>query len=233
MKILPAIATIFAGLVLATTLHAHRVEGLLQASLVEILPSQVGVEVTLAPGIDVAPKIFALLDTNGDGGFSEIESVVWSELFMARQSVTVDGQSLPLNLKSIRTTPLAEMTNGHAEIVVYFTADLGRLARGPRTIVCANRYEPISCSFQSNGLVPRAPGVRISSHRRDDRQQEVILAAEFTDLAAPAPQTAQSSNIIPQHRAAVAIPWLISLSVAGAIVAAMVRRRQWSAKAEL
>ena len=222
MKIRPAIATIAIAITLAAPLHAHRLEGLVQASLVEVLPSQVGVEVTLVPGIDIAPKVIALLDVNGDGVFSDAESTAWSALLMAAQTVTVDGQSLPLTLQSVRTSPLAEMTGGHGEIVVHFTAGLGTPACGPRTIVCTNRYEPIPCTYQTNGLVPKAPSVRIGSHRRDERQQQLTLAANFTDLALPATHTA---NIVPQNRSAVTLLWLIGLSIAGAIVAAMVKRR--------
>ena len=42
----PTIAAIVVGLTLTlpTPLHAHRIEGLLQSSLVEVLPSHVGVE---------------------------------------------------------------------------------------------------------------------------------------------------------------------------------------------
>ena len=221
MKIRPAIATIAIAITLAAPLHAHRLEGLVQASLVEVLPSQVGVEVTLVPGIDIAPKVIALLDVNGDGVFSDAESTAWSALLMAAQTVTVDGQSLPLTLESVRTSPLVEMVGGHGEIVVHFTADLGTPARGPRTIVCTNRYEPIPCTYQTNGLVPKSPDVRLSLRGRDERQQEVTLAANFSDLAAPATHTA---NIIPQNHSAATIPWLMGLSVVGVIVAAMKRR---------
>ena len=158
-------------LAFAATLHAHRTAGLLLASLVEVLPSQVGVEVTFVVGIDIAPKVVALLDGNGDGVFSDAESGAWSARFMAAQSVAVNGKTLPLKLGGVRASPLAEMTGGHGEIVALFTADAGTLARGPRTIVCTNRYEPIPCTFQTNGLVPNAPGVRISSHRQDERQR--------------------------------------------------------------
>ena len=61
----------------------------------------------------------------------------------------------------------------------------------------------------------------------------LTLAAEFSDLAAAATPTAQPTNIIPQNRSAAAIPWLMGLSFAGAIVASVIKRRQWSAKAEL
>ena len=181
MKILASITALPVVLALATPVQAHRTEGLLQSSLVEVLPTQVGVEVTLVPGMDIAPKIVALLDHDHDGVISELESNAWSELFMAKQSVTVDGQSLPLKLQSVRASPLGEITNGHAQIVVHYTAELGQLVRGARTIVCANRYEPMPCAFQCNGLVPKAPGVRFTSHRRDERQRELTLAAEFID----------------------------------------------------
>ena len=195
-------------LAFAAPLHAHRVEGLLQNSLVEVLPSQVGVEVTLVPGIDIAPKIVALLDADGDGVFSESESAAWSARFMAAQSVTVDGQSLPLKLEGTRASPLAEMNSGHAEIIVHFTADFAALARSPRTIVCANRYEPIPCSYQTNGLVPKVPSVRLNLRGRDERQQEITLAAEFSKVAASATPAVHPANIIPQNRQTVIIATL-------------------------
>ena len=220
-------------LALAAPLHAHRVEGLLQNSLVEVLPSQVGVEVTLVPGIDIAPKIVALLDADGDGVFSESESAAWSARFMAAQSVTVDGQSLPLKLEGIRASPLAEMNSGHAEIIVHFTADIAALVRGPRTIVCANRYEPIPCSYQTNGLVPKTPGVRLNLCGRDERQQEITLAAEFPSGAAFSTPTMEPANALPQNRAATTVAWLAVLTTAAAVVASMLKRRRWCATAEL
>jgi hypothetical protein len=219
-----AVVTLMLDLLSATPAQAHRTEGLLQAALVELLPSQIGVEVTLVPGIDIAPKVVALLDANGDGVFSPSESDDWSGLFMAGQSVTVGGQSLPLTLQSVRASPLAEMTDGHASIRVHYTAELGDLARGSRTIVCANRYEPIPCSYQCNGLVPKAPGVRIHSHRRDERQRELTLAAEFLDLTVSMAQTAQEATRIPRLGLARTSLCLAGLSV---IAAALVR---WTRK---
>ena len=210
--------------------QAHRTHGLLQASLVEILPSQVGVEVTLVPGMDIAPKFKVLLDTDNDGIFSDSESANWSTLFMARQSVTVDGQSLPLTLQSVRASPMSEMNDGHASIVVHFTATLGEMSPGLHTIVCANRYEPIPGDYQSNGLVPKAPGVRITSHRRDQGQQELTLTAEFSASAAPVTEAAPSANVNSRPRSIVALLWLLGLS-AFAIVAGATRRRRSAANA--
>ena len=89
--------------------------------------------------------MIALLES--DGACSKVESIAWSGPFMIGQRVMVDGQYLPLTLANVRSGPLSEMTNGHAEIVVRVTADLGPLARDPRTITCVNTYKPIATKY--------------------------------------------------------------------------------------
>ena len=145
----------------------------------------------------------------------------------------MDGKSLSLKLNGIRTSPLTEFTSGHAEIVVNFAADFGSLARGPRTIVCANHYEPIPSTYQMNGLVPKSPGVRIGGHRRDERQRELTLATEFSDHAALETQSDPLENTLSRDPSAFAIRWLIGLSVVSTTVAAMVACVRRPAQAEL
>ena len=48
-------AFLAATFLMASSLQAHRTEGLQQSALVELLPDKVSVEVTLLFGIDVAP----------------------------------------------------------------------------------------------------------------------------------------------------------------------------------
>jgi hypothetical protein len=219
MKLSSTVIAIACAVHLAGPVWAHRTAGLLQSSLVEVLPSQVGVEVTLTPGMDIAPKMVALLDTDGDGVFSGIESAVWSEVFMVGQSMKVEGQLIPLQLQSVRTSPLGEMTNGHAEIVVHFTADLDPSTRGARTIVCANRYEPIPCTYQCNGLVPKAPGVHLSSHRRDSDERELTLSAEFSSPGGVENQLTPPLVRVSKLRLASATGWLVGICGIGALAA--------------
>jgi len=232
MKPIKTLAVVAAGLSLASTLHAHRLEGLIQSSLVEVEPSQIKVRVTLIPGMDIAPKIKALLDPNGDGEFSQTESKAWAEQFMARQWVTVDGQTLPLTVQNVRSSPLPELTEGHAEIDIDYTAELGKLAQGQRTIVCANRYEPIPCIYQCNGIVPKTPGVRIDNHRRDVGQQELTLAVDFSEAPAPATPTAPAQREMPRMPTAIAISLLMGVSGARAAVTAIAGRRSRSTKGQ-
>lgn len=225
MKPSKILAVVAVGLSVATALHAHRLEGLIQSSLVEVEPSQIKVRVTLIPGMDIAPKIKSLLDPNGDGEFSETESKAWAGQFMALQRVTVDGQTLPLTVQNVRSSPLPELAEGHAEIDIDYTAELGKLAHGQRTIVCANRYEPIRCIYQCNGLVPRSASVRINSHRRDVGQQELTLAVDFSEAPAQANPTAPAQGENPRKPPFIAISLLIGLSGAAVAVTAIAGRR--------
>lgn len=212
------------GLLSGTTANAHRLSGLLQASLVETLPEQVGVEVTLFPGMDIASKVFSLLDGNNDGVVSEAEKAAWSEVFMSKQAVSVDGRKLPLTLRSIRTSAPDEMADGHGEIVVCFTAELGSLASGARTVVCANHYKPLPCAYQSNGLVPKAPGIRVTGHRRDQHQQELSLDVSFGKSTTDATETVKPVASAGRDGSGGAILRWASFSVAGLVLAAILGR---------
>jgi hypothetical protein len=225
MNLPASIASVVLGLAFILPLRAHRTSGLLQASLVEILPAQVGVEVTLIPGSDVASTMAAMLDADGDGACSQVEAKAWSAQFLAKQSVTVDNQALPLRLQGVHALPLAEMTNGHAQITVLFTANFGELAPGPHTFVHANRYEPFASAYQCNGLVPKSPGVRVASHRRDDHQRELTLAAEFTSPVSIRTNVAQPPVAKPSERHLAALPWLLGLGIAGTLVGSLVHAR--------
>lgn len=226
------LAAIPLGLALSGSLLAHRVEGLLQASLVEVLPTQVGVEVTLVPGIDISTQMFRLLDSNADGTLSPAESAEWSKHFMARQQVLMDGRPLPLKLENLRTSPLSELGDGHAEIVVHFTAEIGPLARGPHSIRCINRYEPLPTSYQSNGLVPKAPGVSIANHQRDARQQELILSATFLPGDARETPSPRGANEVPASwmGQGPALPWLLAFNVTAAALAGITELRRRAGK---
>jgi hypothetical protein len=227
------LTTVVLGFALTSSLLAHRVEGLLQASLVELLPAQVGVEVTLIPGIDIAPKFVRLLDANSDGIVSAAESAEWSAQFMAGQQVLVDGHPLPLKLADLHMSPVSEMGDGHAEIVVHYTAELGALNRGSRVITCINRYEPISTAYQSHGLVPKAPGLTVLSHRRDERQQELTLNANFPSAAnreTPSPSSATEVQTS-WFGLGPALPWLLGLNLAGGALILLAEHRQRTGKA--
>lgn len=220
MKTLPVVASIVCGLTLALPLQAHRTAGLLQASLVEVLPTQVAVEVTLNPGTDIAPRMVALLDRDGDGSLSRTEGESWAAEFLKKQSVSIGGRSVPLVFQAVHATPLSEMASGHSLITVLYTATLGSLANGQQAIVCSNHYEPFESTYQCNGLVPKSSGVRIASHHRADAQRELTLNAEFPT---PTPAPTQTQGLPPQRLAS--LPWILGLSLTGMLAGTLLHHR--------
>lgn len=229
-RIRQATLGLLAGSLAALSAHAHRTSGLLQASLVDVQATRIEIEVTLLPGMDLASKVFALLDTDGDGRISESERSAWAREFLSRQSVTLDGRTLPITLQSVRTVPLLEMNQGHGEIVVQFEADPGPNVRGAHVLLCANRYEPVPCTYQSNGLVPKDQEVRINGHRRDELQRELTLDVAFGTNPAKAAPTASPSVPGSPGWFSVVVLCGVTLALGAAVALAGRRPRQGSGK---
>lgn len=209
------IAVWIAALVLNSPLHAHRTEGLLQSALVDVQAEQVEVQIKLQLGHDIAAAFAALLDADHDGSVSEKERADWSQSFLQAQSIRLDERALPLALTSMQASPIAEMTtanHGHAEVRVVFAGRTAPLSAGSHLVEHGNRYEPIPSTYQAHGIVPKAPGIHIASHRRDEREQTITLQVESSlpPAAVEPPHDAGSS----------AAAWwtLVAIGLAGGVV---------------
>jgi hypothetical protein len=176
------IAVWMAVLASAAPLHAHRTEGLLQSALIDVQTDRVDVQVTVQLGSDIAGRFTALLDTDQNGIVSEKEQSAWSKAFLREQIILLDGKALPLTAARTDASSLADITDashGHCQIRVHFSGEFATHPIGQHEIVHQNRYESIPSTYQTHGIVPKAPTVRITSHRRDEREQTIILQAEF------------------------------------------------------
>ena len=174
-----ALLPIALGIAFAQEAGAHRTTGMLQSTLVEILPDQVGLELTLLPGMDIAPGLQRLLDLDGDGQVSEVEKEAFGQWVQSGQEVSVNGRRLPVKVKEVRVPPLNELAGGHATMVVEMAVELKNLSGGTQTIRCLNRFAPMESSYQCDGLVPKSSEVQVVSHRREEGQQALVLVTEF------------------------------------------------------
>src|SRR5207302_11088010 len=81
-----------------TTASAHRIDEYLQAARLAIASDRVTLEMDLTPGVDVAPLIFSLINTNHDGSISEAEGRAYASRLLREIVLDLDGHPHRLSL---------------------------------------------------------------------------------------------------------------------------------------
>src|SRR5437879_1688317 len=79
-------------LALPVTARAHRLDEYLQATRLSLAPDHILLKIDLTPGVDVAPAIFALINTDRDGSISAAEGNVYAKRLLNDFIFEVDGQ---------------------------------------------------------------------------------------------------------------------------------------------
>src|SRR5438132_8629712 len=95
-KALFALTGIF--LIFAQSASAHRLDEYLQATRLSLASNQIGVEIDLTPGVDVAPMIFALINTDHDGRISASEGETYANQVVKEIVLELDGHRTKLAL---------------------------------------------------------------------------------------------------------------------------------------
>src|SRR5690242_16903274 len=81
-----------------SAVFAHRLDEYLQATLVTIEPGGVRLEINLSPGVAVAEKVLALMDSNHNGVISTNESAAYAELLKHELVARLDQRDVELKL---------------------------------------------------------------------------------------------------------------------------------------
>ena len=176
-KVTAAIRSIFLGLLTAFlalpfTGHAHRLDEYLQATLVNIQPSEITFQINLTPGVAVADKVLAKIDTDADGTISTNELIAYAG-FLKRQLVAqLDGHNLALNLTGSSIPEVAELRSGWGIIKIEFSATSVSLAPGPHKLVFKNRHLPGLSVYLINAAQPKSDRVRIVRQKRNSEQSK-------------------------------------------------------------
>src|SRR2546426_8970913 len=79
------------------SMPAHRLDEYLQATRLSIAENRIIVKLDLTPGVDIAPMIFALINTNRDGRISDGEGQAYSNQVLKDMVLEVDGKRLHLD----------------------------------------------------------------------------------------------------------------------------------------
>jgi hypothetical protein len=165
---------------LATSVHGHRLDEYLQATIVSVEIGRLHASMRLIPGVAVFPAVFASIDTNGDGIISEVEQRRYAERVLRELSLTIDGERLEPTLVSVRFPEVEQFKNGLGEIQIEFTAELP-LGGAARKIVLENHHQNAISAYLVNCLVPQDPNIHILAQNRNESQSLYLLHYEQTE----------------------------------------------------
>jgi hypothetical protein len=161
-------------LVLASPAFAHRVDEYLQATTISVEKDRVAVQLRLTPGIEVFPKVLALIDTDRDGAVAEPELRGYAQRLATELSLSVDGTRLPLRLVSSRMEALEALKDGRGTIELAFEATVQR-GGANRRLVLENHHARAMAEYLVNALVPRDPDIRLGAQQRSFDQSAYRL----------------------------------------------------------
>ena len=169
-------ALIACGLWLAcpTTAAAHRLDEYLQATRIALAPDDVRVEIDLTPGINVAPRVAPLIDSDGDGALSPSERRAYAELVVRLTALQFDGRPAPLVLVGSEYPSLDDMRTGVGTIRLTARATPAAASRGGHRLTYANVHQPEMSAYLVNALAP-PPGIHITRQQRDTWQRQLTL----------------------------------------------------------
>ncbi|PYP76603.1 MAG: hypothetical protein DMD35_18190 [Gemmatimonadetes bacterium] len=178
-----AVGTAALLLSVASPAFAHRTDEYLQATTIAVEKDRLAVQMRLAPGIEVFPRVLALIDADGDGAVTEGELRAYAQRLTNDLSLSVDGVRLPLRLVSSKMEALEALEDGRGTIQLAFDAAAPR-GSGGRRLVFENHHQRPMAEYLVNGLVPRDPAIRLGAQRRNYDQS--VYRLDYTQSGAVA-----------------------------------------------
>ncbi len=86
----------------ASAAGAHRVDEYLQATRLSVDTGRVDLEIDLTPGVAMASKVFAWIDTDGDGEISSAEGEAYGREMLRSVALKIDGRLAPVTLVEVQ-----------------------------------------------------------------------------------------------------------------------------------
>jgi hypothetical protein len=161
---------------LSAAVSAHVLDQYLQVAQLALAPDGVRVELRLIPGVQVAERVFALIDADGDGKISSAEGQAYARRVLQDVALEVDGQSAPLALAGVQFPSRHEMNEGIGAIRLDLAAEAALSAAGEHQLYFRNDHLPELGACLVNALVPTANEIRITGQARDPLQRELRLS---------------------------------------------------------
>lgn len=161
---------------LPATAAAHVLDQYLQVTQVALAPDGVRVELRLVPGVEVAERVFAVIDADHDGKISPAEEQGYARRVLQDLALELDQRGVALALTSAQFPSRREMTEG-VGVIRFEPAAQATLAAGEHRLAFRNDHLPALAGYLANVLAPTTDAIQVTGQRHDRLQHE--LQVEF------------------------------------------------------
>ncbi len=148
------------------TASAHIRDEYLQAALITLAPEGVRIELRLTPGVELADRVFAVIDTDHSGQLSSSEEQSYARRVVQDVSLELDGQHIPLALINIRFPSHPDMKDGTAAIQLDLSANAALNSPRDHQLSFRNNHLPKLSVYQANVLIPGNDAIEVTEQQR-------------------------------------------------------------------
>ena len=159
---------------------AHVLDQYLQVTQIALAPNNVRIELRLIPGIQVAKKICALIDTDGDGQITKAEEQAYTQRVSQDIELAICNVKAPLTLINSQFPPQQEMREGVGTIRLTYEASATLGAADYPQVYFRNNHLPELGVYLVNALIPATNAIKLGGQERDPLQREMRLSFHVT-----------------------------------------------------
>ncbi len=167
------------------TVSAHVLDQYLQVAQIALAPDGARIELRLIPGVQVADRVFALIDADDDGQISAAEEQAYAQLVLQNLSLSINEKSVPLTITDTQFPTRQTMSEGLGTIRLTFTAAATLNGAGNQQLNFRNDHLPEFSVYLVNALVPASDVIKITGQERDTLQHGLQLNFQATPSATP------------------------------------------------
>jgi hypothetical protein len=188
------VACFLCALAFQATAAAHVLDEYVQAAQISLAPGGVRVELRLVPGVELANRVFRMIDVDGDRDISPTEEQAYARRVLQDIALEVDGRRAPLALTGVGFPSRREMNEGIGAIRLDLTAEAALGATGEHHLSFRNGHLPELSVYLANALVPATDVIKITGQQRDALQHG--LQVDFRVLSADARGRARGMGVL-------------------------------------
>ncbi len=157
------------------TVSAHVLDQYLQVTQIALAPGGVRVELRLIPGKQVADRICALIDADGDGQITTAEAQAYERRVWQDIGLEINGVNAPLTLAEMQFPTPPEMQEGLGTIRLTYTAAVTLSSANQQLLYFYNNHVSELGVYLVNTLMPTTNEIQLGKQDRDALQHRLRL----------------------------------------------------------